>query len=431
MGGNNDGDLAAALTPTARPRPATATQVVPPSPVLTAVAKSVPPFKCADDLGCITIGPKGPITIAYMLVLSGPDASLGIDGQRGVEIAVGHKKEILGHPIDLIGQDTLCTAEGGQAAATKLSADPRVVAVVGTSCSSEARTAIPIMCRAGIPLVSPSTTAPDLTAPDRPPEYSCYLRTAHNDQVQGKAAADFARKVLKVTRVATIHGGSPYSRALQQLFADEFIKLGGTVTAQEAIKETQTDVKSVLAAVAGTKPELLYYPLFIETGAAVTRQARQTPGLEQVRLMGADGLFSPDFLKAAGEPAVHMLFSSPDLSGYGDRYLLFVKVYQDLYGGPPIAPFHANAYDAAMMIFTAVEKVAVQESDGTLHIPRRGLIQTLLATRSFPGLTGELTCSGLGDCANPVIAVYEAFSADPDRWNPGAGPENNPRRIWP
>jgi len=119
------------------------------------------------------------------------------------------------------------------------------------------------------------------------------------------------------------------------------------------------------------------------------------------------------------------------LSGYGNRYELFVKRYQDRYGGPPIAPFHANAYDAAMMILATVEKVAVQEPDGTLHIPRRRLVQALFATGGFSGLTGELTCNELGDCANPVIAVYGVLNADPASWNPGAGPENNPRRIWP
>jgi len=430
MTGGKDGEQsAAAPTFTAQPVPATATQAAPSSPVPPSTAAV--PARCADDLGCVTIGPKEPILIAYMLVLSGPDAALGIDAQRGVEMAAGDKKEILGHPIDLVGQDTLCNAEGGQTAATRLAADPRLVAAVGTSCSSEARAAIPIICRAGIPMVSPSNTAPDLTAPDRPPEYYCYLRTAPNDRVQGRAAARFAWEELKVTRVATIHDGSLYSRALQQVFVEEFVKLGGIVTMQEAVDESQTSVKPVLTGIADTKPQLLYYPLFLAAGTAVTRQARQTPGLEQVHLMGADGLFSPDFLKAAGEPAIHMFFSSPDLSSYGDRYQEFVKRYWDRYGEPPIGPFHASAYDAAMMVFAAVEKVAVQEPDGTLHLPRRGLIQALFATRGFPGLTGELNCNELGDCADPVIAVYEASSADPASWNPGAGPENNPRRIWP
>jgi branched-chain amino acid transport system substrate-binding protein len=439
-GGEDGGQSAAVPTFAAQPGPATATQAAPPSRVLrstaavavTAVAPELaPPFECADDLGCVTIGPKEPVLIAYMLVLSGPDASLGIDGQRGVEMAAGDKKEILGHPIDLVGQDTLCSAEGGQAAATKLGADPRLVAAIGTSCSSEASTAIPIMCQAGIPLVSPSNTVAELTAPNRPPEYYCYLRTVYNDQVQGKAAADFAWEALKVTRVATIRDGSPYSRPLQQSFVDEFVKLGGTVTAQEVVEADQTGMKAVLVAIADTKPELLYYPLLVTAGAAVTRQARQTPGLEQVRLMGVGELFSPDFMKAAGEPAIHMLFTSPDLLGYGDRYHEFVRRYWDRYGEPPIAASHATAYDAAMMIFAAVEKVAVQEPDGSLHIPRRGLIRALLATKGFPGLTGELTCNELGDCANPVIAVYEALDTDPASWRPGAGPENNPRRIWP
>jgi len=438
-GGQDQGGLAAQPTSTAQAQPA-ATQAPPPTRVLppTAAPTALPvaseppvPYRCADDLGCVTIGPGEPILIAYLFVLSGPDASLGIDSQRGVELAAADKGEILGHPIELDGRDAQCSTGGGQAAAVKLASDPRLVAAIGTSCSSEARAAIPVMCRAGIPLVSPSNTAPQLTAPDRPPEYYCYLRTAHNDQVQGKAAAVFAREQLKVTRAATIYDNSIYSRALQQIFVDEFVKLGGAITAQQAVQETQTDMKPVLAGIAQSSPELLYYPLFTTAGAAVTRQARQVPGLEQLRLMGADGLFSPDFLKAAGEPAVHMFFTSADRSGYGDRYQEFVKKYQDRYGELPVAPYHAHAYDAATMIFAAVEKIAVQEPDGTLHIPRRALIQTLFATRGFPGLTGQLTCNEFGDCANPVIAVYEVFNADPASWNPGAGPQNNPRRIWP
>ena len=91
-------------------------------------------------MGVVTIKKGQPIHIAYWMVVAGPDASLGTDTKRGVEIAIDDKGgKLLGYPIKLSGQDTGCNAEGGQAAATKLASDPTIVAAVGSNCSSEAR----------------------------------------------------------------------------------------------------------------------------------------------------------------------------------------------------------------------------------------------------------------------------------------------------
>jgi len=53
------------------------------------------------------------------------------------------RKEIKGHAIELVVQDGHCTPEGGFEAAKRLADDPFLVAIVGTTCSSEAREAIP------------------------------------------------------------------------------------------------------------------------------------------------------------------------------------------------------------------------------------------------------------------------------------------------
>ena len=91
-----------------------------------------------------------------------------------------------------------------------------------------------------------------------------------------------------------------------------------------------------------------------------------------------------------------------------------------MFGTEPISIFHAHAYDAAMMIFAAIEKVAVKGPDGSLYIPRQALRDAMYATTDFAGLTGSLTCSPTGDCADPVIAVYEYHAG-----------EYPPERIWP
>jgi branched-chain amino acid transport system substrate-binding protein len=419
------GPAAAPAAPTSAPAAATAAPAEPTTAPEPAAAA------CTDPKGCVEVGANDPIRIAYSFVLSGADASLGNDTKRGVEIAVDDMNgELLGHKIELAGEDSLCSAEGGQTVAQKLAADPKVVAVIGTNCSSAARAAIPIICGASIPMVSPSNTAPDLTKEDRPADYWCYLRTAHNDNVQGAAMADFAwEKGFK--RAATIHDGSIYAQQLQEVFANRFKELGGEIVAQEAVAPTDTDMHPMLTRVAAAKPDFIYYPIFIAAGAQITKQAREVPGLETVQLAGADGMFSADFLKGAGDAAMGFYWSSPDFSAFGSAYQDYLAKNQEKYGEAPLAPFHAHAYDAFNMIAAAVEKVAVKNADGSLSIPRDALVKALFATKDFKGLTGNLTCTPTGDCADPKIAVYEDVSTDPASWNPGASADSNPKKIWP
>jgi len=376
------------------------------SMALAACGPKAAAFQCTDKIGCVTIGPNDPVHIAYALVVAGPNETLGIDSRNGVEIAiddVGGK--ILNHTIKFDGEDEGCDAGPGQTAGTKLAADSTIVAVIGTSCSSAARAAVPLLSKAGFVIVSPSNTAPDLTEAGNPNNFPGFLRTAHNDKVQGAVAAEYAFNELKVTKAATIHDGSLYADKLQQVFAENFKKLGGTITAQTAVDPNQADMSSVLADIAAGKPQFIYFPIFQPAGPLIIQQARQNADLKDVYLMGADGLFSPDVPKGAGDFVEGFRVSSPLVTGAA--YDAFVAKYKAKFGKAPISIFHAHAYDAFMMIKAAIEKVAVVDSDGTIHIGRQALRDAMYATKDFKGLTGTLTCTPTGDCANPVIGVYE------------------------
>ena len=387
--------------------------------LLTACGPAASTYTCTDKIGCVTIAPTDPIHIAYLLVVAGPNAALGTDSRNGVEIAIADAGgKILGHTIKFDGEDGGCSADGGQAAGTKLAADPTIIAVIGTSCSSEARAAEPLLSAAGFVTISSSNTAIDLTLAGNPNQYPGYFRTAHNDKVQGAAAADFAFNFLHVTKVATIHDGSLYADQLQQNFAENFKKLGGTITLQTSVTVGQTDMSSVLASVASGSPELVYLPIFLPEGAFLIDQAKTTPGLENTKLMGADGLYSPDVMNTAGAAVEGFMVSSPLVQGAA--YDAFVAKYVAKFGEQPINIFHAHAYDAFNIVMAAIQKVAVQDADGTLHIPRQGLRDAMYATKDFQGLTGVLTCGPTGDCANPIIGVYE--------YHAGVYP---PTLIWP
>ena len=360
-----------------------------------------------DPIGVVKLGPGEPIHIAYWFVISGPNTSLGTDTVRGIEIAVDtFGGSIKGWPIKISGQDSGCSAEGGQAAATRIAADPTVVAAIGSNCSSEAKPGVPILWKAGIPTVSPSNTAPYLTDPERGSGYEGYLRTCHNDKVQGAIAANFAFNEKGLKKAATIHDGSVYAEQLAQVFARTFKKKGGTITSMEAVSPNDTDMRPVLTKIATGKPDIIYYPIFIAEGGFITRQAKEVSGLEKVMLFGADGMFSPDFYKAAGKAAVGMFHSSPDFSAFAGGYQTFLTAHKKKYGEAPIAPFHAHAYDATMMVLNAIDKVAVKEG-GNLVIGRKALRDALYATSQMKGLTGTITCDQYGDCADPKIAVYQ------------------------
>ena len=107
-------------------------------------------FECTDPIGCVDIAPEDPVRIGYALVLSGANETLGIDSQRGVEIAAEDKGQVLDHDIELVGEDSECSAEGGQKALTKLVSDPSLVGIIGTNCSSAGEPASKIASDAGI-----------------------------------------------------------------------------------------------------------------------------------------------------------------------------------------------------------------------------------------------------------------------------------------
>jgi len=387
--------------------------------VLTACGPAAAPYTCTDSIGCVTIGPTDPIHIAYLLVVAGPNSALGIDSRNGVEIAIDDAGgKILGHTIKFDGQDGGCSADGGQAAGTKLASDPTIVAVIGTSCSSEARAAEPLLSKAGFVTISSSNTAPDLTDPTNPNHYPGYFRTAHNDKVQGAAAADFVYNTLGFKTAATIHDGSLYAASLVKVFGDNFTQMGGKISEATSVDPNATDMSSVLASIATGKPDIIYFPIFLPAGAFIIHQAKTTPGLENTKLMGADGLYSPDVMKSAGADVEGFMVSSPLVTGAA--YDAFVAKYKTKFGEEPINIFHAHAYDAFNIVKAAIEKVAVQEKDGTVYIPRQALRDAMAATKDFQGLTGVLTCSASGDCANPVIGVYV--------YHAGQYP---PELIWP
>jgi branched-chain amino acid transport system substrate-binding protein len=361
----------------------------------------------ADEFGCVEVADGEAIRIATALVIAGPDSNLGLDAQYGVQVANEERPTVADHEVELDFNDDGCSAEGGTTVATQLAADDTIAAVIGTSCSSAGVPASEILSGAGILLLSPSATAPGLTLPDQRQPF--FFRTAHNDEIQGAAMADFAYNVLGVRTAATIHDGGPYTEQLQQVFADSFTEMGGTVTGTEAVDPEAVDVSGALDNLAPESPEFLFFPIFTQAGGQVARQVGGTAGLEDTILAGADGLLSPAFVEAAGAENVEGMYLSGPQADFGDRYQdEFLPAYREVSGEEePISAFHAHAYDAYNIIADAIESVGLTGDDGTFYIPRTALRDYLANLADYDGLTGQLTCNENGDCANSTITVRQ------------------------
>jgi branched-chain amino acid transport system substrate-binding protein len=367
------------------------------------------PFECTDAIGCVKIAPEEPIKIGVLQALTGELAPQGLVLSKCTQLAVDDRDGVLlGHPVELPSADSQCSREGGTTAVLKVKADPQIVGIVGPTCSGAAASAMVKVAEAGLVMISGSSSSLSLTSvggepgPDWQPGF---LRTAQNDAVVGQVAATFAFQVLGARKTATINDGDPYTRGLTDTFAQGFAELGGDVVLAAAVNKGDTDMRPVLNAVAASGAELLFLPVFRPEGDYIVLQAGAVEGMESVTLMSAEGLYFDSFLESVGEAGVGMHFIAPVMPE-GPAYDAFFSRYVAQFNERPTkAPYHAHMYDATNLLLDAVEAVAVQDGDGTLHIGRQALREALYATNGYQGLTGSLTCDEYGDCGAIQLQV--------------------------
>jgi branched-chain amino acid transport system substrate-binding protein len=374
------------------------------------------PFECADALGCVEVGPDEPIKIGVIQNLSG-EGPPGLSLLRCVQLALDSRNgRLLGHAVELVSADAQCSQEGGTTAALQITADPQIVGIVGPTCSGEAVTAGKVVSKAGLVMISGSATAPSLTAvageqgADWQPGF---LRTAQNDALSGRAAALFAFQELGKRMAATINVGDPYTQGLTDTFHQTFVELGGQLALDAAVNMGDEDMRPVLNAVAASGAELLFFPVYEPEGDYIVLQAAEMEPFDQITLLSAEGLYFESFVAAVGEAGVGVYLISPTFTKRPE-YDALVSRYEATYQEPPIPVYTATTYDAAILLLSTVESIAVQEKDRTLHIGRQALRDAMYTTSSFPGLTGRLTCSRYGDCG---VARFDVARLD----DPAAG----------
>ena len=377
----------------------------------------------ADDPGVVVIGPDEPVQIRTLL--SGTGAS-----RAAVEMAVGDFGLVHGHEVEIgPSVDAMCSREGGHEGADAIADDPRVLGIIGTSCSASAVAASPIVSVAGLVMISPSNTSPaltsDLAGNPGPYYHEGYFRVANNDLYQGQAVAGFAYDELGLRRMVAVHDGDPYTSALARAFRDAFRARGGSVPVVGAIEKGQTDMAEVVRQLANAEPDGIFFPIFSDEAEHFIRQARESVPLANAVFISADGALESEFLALpeakglyfAGSPS-HVWSNRNAATGktVSEALAAFETTYGDL---AHTTLYWAHAYDAATLLLSAIERAAVRDDGsfftrlvgladgGTLRVDRSALRGAVRAVSDgFSGLTGTLSCDEFGDCGPGVQTIY-------------------------
>jgi branched-chain amino acid transport system substrate-binding protein len=310
-------------------------------------------FGCqAKQKDTIKIGIAGPMT--------GDQAKMGMDFKNGVSLAVeewNSKGGVLGKKIDMIISDDQHDPKQAVSVANKM-VNEGVVGVIGHFNSNCSIPASDVYNRAGIPVITPGSTNPQLTDKG----YKEIFRVCGRDDQQGKAGADFVRDQLKLKNVAVLHDKTTYGQGL----ADEFKKYLGSkinVVYYGSIVQGDKDFKMVLTAVKSRNPELVFFGGIYPEAGLLVKQAKEL-GFN-APFMSGDGTIDPKFIEIAGAAAegTYLTFSPdpkniPSAKGFIERYL-------PNYG--EIGPYSIYAYDAANILLNAIKEAGSTESKAVIE----------------------------------------------------------------
>jgi len=367
-------------------------------------AAGAEPDACKADLGCAKIAKGQTLKVGYAGPMTGDYSQFGIDMSSAMKLAVTDFGDVQGWKVELVAEDDGASAEGGAAVANKLVSDPTFVAMAGHAFSGATAAAIPIYEKAGVPMMSPSATNPDLTQKGS----KVFNRNAFTDTDQANGAAEYLFNTLKVKKLALMHDGGDYGQGLAKGVQEKFTALGGEVVAFEAITPGESDYSAPLAAVASKQPEALYFGGYNAEGSVLVNQMKQA-GLTNVIFFGGDGIYGKDFLTktgANGEGA----YSATLVPPASEPITRFNKLYKDAYNTEAgvLSAYTWNSYDAVGALITAIKSVAVVSGD-TLYIPRGALVAAVRASKDYQGLAGVITCKENGECnaSGPVFYVVK------------------------
>ncbi len=346
-------------------------------------------------VGCTKKKATDEIVIGHFGSMTGNDATFGQSTDMGIRLAVDEvnaKGGIRGKKIRVVTLDTQGKSEEAASVVTRLITQEKVVALVGEVASSRSLAAAPIAQRFKIPMVTPSSTNPEVTK-----KGEFIFRTCFIDPFQGTVMAKFAAETLKVKKVAVLREvGSDYSVGLSNYFIQKFQQLGGEIVADVSYTNTDIDYKAQLAQIRSKNPEAIFIPGYYSQVGLIARQAREL-GVN-VPLLGGDGWDSPKLYEIGGDAINGSYFSNHYSSESKDAATVeFIQKFKAKFNNITPDGLTASGYDATRVLLYAIANAKDTSGDQ--------IRWALTQVREFPGATGKITIDGYRNASKTAVVV--------------------------
>jgi branched-chain amino acid transport system substrate-binding protein len=334
------------------------------------------------------------IRIGHYASLTGSQATFGQSTDNGIRLAVeaiNRSGGLHGKKIRLITYDDRGDAKEAGTAVTRLINRDQVAAVLGEVASGLSLAGAPVCQEGGIPMVTPSSTAPEITAVgDR------IFRICFMNRFQAYACAKFAREQLKAQNAAILYDQKlPYSVGLADEFEKQFTAMKGNISTRQSYQEGDQDYSAQLTSIRSSKPDIVFVPGYYTDAANIAVQARKL-GI-RVPLVGGDGWDSAKLAEIGGEAidgcyfCTHYFQQDPR-----PRVQEFLRDYRKQFGTAPDA-MAALGFDAARILLAAIEKAPSQSGSD--------ISAALAGTKDFDGVTGRISIDPDRNAVKPAIIL--------------------------
>ena len=313
-----------------------------------------------DGIAGIT-GGDDTFTIGVMESVTGPGETYGNVAVQAKQLAVEEINAaggINGKMLELIVEDSKCSAQDAITAYNKLTEVDGVKIILGTSCSGAMLGAAPLAEKDGVVLFSGLATNPDIASAG---DY--IFRTAMSDLQLGIDTGN----VLwadGIRTLATITESTDYAEGVRRTSVAQFEKLGGKVVAAEAYSSEVTDFRSQLTKLIGEKPDALH----------IAAQSEFAGGLivKQVRELGYDGPLYSEIvpvgataLEVAGDAAAGLKAITAELDPSNAKGVEVLKNFRARYDYTTLPWYIGSAYDDVYITAECLKQTGDdQDADG-------------------------------------------------------------------
>lgn len=286
------------------------------------------------------------------------------------------------------------------------------LAFIGAFTSGETAAAAPILNRAAIAQVTPTSTASALTAvvpgTDRPVEeiapsgLRTLVRIPPSDRVQARAlVAYMEEEAVRSMVIASDDGvyGAGLARDVARAAAAGGIRVLGRVP----IREGKASAAATRAAALRPQAVFVAANTSPDSVAFLTRFARSDP---EARIFLPDGLSEEPTLGKLGsaQPRSYVTNFVLPIRYYGPRGVRFVQRFRTRYGREP-SLFALYGYESMALVLDAIGSVP-DDTGLAITGERRFVTRRIEATTDRAGAIGSYSVTATGDTTTDIYGAY-------------------------